>query len=115
MPIFFIYVGTTLDLRLIADPFVTFTAVLIVLAMVVLRLIASFAALRGLFPAKETMFIALAESMPLTFLVAVATIGLNGGLLDHDEYSAFILASMIEAVFIMLIIKLIRAGSPQAS
>ena len=112
VPIFFIYVGTTFDLKLLSDPFVVVPAILIVLGMVGIRFIASFVALRGLFNNRETVLISLGQSMPLTFLVAVATIGLNGNLLSRDEYSALILASMIEAIFIMLIIKLIHKKAP---
>jgi Kef-type K+ transport system membrane component KefB len=104
-PIFFLYVGGTLDLRLVSQPSVVAVAGLIFLAMTAMRVLASLVAFRGVFTAFEALRIGLSQSMPLTFLVAVATIGHNGGLLNENEYSAFILASMAEAVAIMLVVK----------
>ncbi|MGE4295813.1 MAG: cation:proton antiporter [Campylobacterales bacterium] len=109
VPIFFIYVGTTFNLASLGDPVIVIMALMIVFGMVGIRLVSSFIAYRGILGSRNTLLFALGDSMPLTFLVAVATIGLSGELLSKDEYSAFILASMIEAIFIMLIIKLIHA------
>ncbi|GHV06992.1 sodium:proton antiporter [Campylobacterota bacterium] len=107
VPFFFIFVGSTLDLTLLTDLAVLRGALLIVLAMIALRIVASFVAFRKLFSPKERLLVALGESMPLTFLVAVATIGLRSELLSTHEYSSFILASMLEAVLVMVFIKLI--------
>jgi Kef-type K+ transport system membrane component KefB len=104
-PIFFLYVGGTLDLRLVSQSSVATAAGLILLAMTAMRVLSSLIAFRGVFTAFEALRIGLSQSMPLTFLVAVATIGHNGGLLNENEYSAFILASMVEAVVIMLLVK----------
>lgn len=109
VPIFFIYIGTTFNLKALTDPYIVIMALMIVTGMVVIRLISSFVAYRTILGSRNTLLFALGDSMPLTFLVAVATIGLSGSLLTREEYSAFILASMIEAVFIMLAIKLIHA------
>ena len=105
VPIFFIFVGSTLDLRLIGQSAVLMDAALIFAAMLFMRLVASWLAFGKFFSLRERTLIGLTQSMPLTFLVAIATIGYNGKLLSHNEYSAFILASMLEAVFIMVVIR----------
>ncbi|MDR0664316.1 MAG: cation:proton antiporter [Helicobacteraceae bacterium] len=104
-PIFFLYVGGTLDLRLITQLDIVGKAALILLAMTSIRVIASFVAFRPTFSAIERLQVGLSQSMPLTFLVAIATIGHNARLLSESEYAAFIVASMAEAALIMLVIK----------
>lgn len=111
IPIFFIFVGTTFDLRLLADPYIVVIASLIVFVMVSIKIISAYVAYLPHLGAKDTLLFGLSHSMPLTFLVAIATIGLSGGLIDNDEYSAFILASVVEAVFIMMTIKLLYKPS----
>jgi Kef-type K+ transport system membrane component KefB len=105
VPAFFIYVGSTLDLRLLGDADILLAAAAIVCAMMLMRVAGSFLAFGKLFYAKERVLIGLSESMPLTFLVAVASIGLHSKLIDQSGYSAFILASMIEAVVIIVLIR----------
>ncbi|MDR2904828.1 MAG: cation:proton antiporter [Helicobacteraceae bacterium] len=107
VPIFFVYVGSTLDLRLLIQPTILVGAILIVLGMVLVRILAAFIAFHGVFGAEDRLKLALVESMPLTFLVAIATIGYKGELIGRDQYSAFILASMLEAVLIMVMIKIL--------
>jgi Kef-type K+ transport system membrane component KefB len=112
-PIFFVYVGGTLDLNAVSKPSVALAAFLILLSMTAIRLFASLISFRSVFAFSERVQIGLSQSMPLTFLVAIATIGHNGNLLNEDEYSAFILASMAEAVAIMLLIKYISGNKTQ--
>lgn len=107
VPIFFIFVGTTFKLEALTDPYIMLIATLMVIAMVAIKLISAYIAYLPILGSRNTLLFGLSHSMPLTFLVAVATIGLNGGLIDQLEYSAMILASMIEAILIMLIIKLL--------
>ena len=45
--------------------------------------------------------------MPLTFMVAVATLGYDAKAITHDEYYAFIVASMGSGIFLMLLIKVL--------
>lgn len=105
VPLFFIYVGTTLDFSVLFTLDIVNTAVLIVIAMVIARLISSFAAYYKYLGAKETILFSLGDSMPLTFLIAIATIAVNNNAIGLNEYYAFILAAVIEAIFITVIIK----------
>jgi Kef-type K+ transport system membrane component KefB len=104
-PIFFLYVGGTLDLRLVSQPSVVLAAIAILFSMASIRVFAAFVVFRAQFRPSERLRVGLMQSMPLTFLVAIATIGHQGKLLDDGEYSAFILASMAEAVAIMIFVK----------
>ncbi|MDR1451296.1 MAG: cation:proton antiporter [Helicobacteraceae bacterium] len=104
-PIFFLHVGGTLDLRLILQADIALAAALIFFAMTAIRISASLIAFRGVFTALDRLRVGLSQSMPLTFLVAVATIGYEGELLNQNEYSSFIVASVAEVAVIMLFVK----------
>lgn len=107
VPLFFIYVGTTLNLDVLFTEEVVNTALLIVLAMVSVRMISSFVAYFKYLGFRDTVLFSFGDSMPLTFLIAIATIAVNNNAISQNEYYAFILAAMIEAIFIMILIKVI--------
>ena len=74
--------------------------------MIGIRLVAS-VAYYGYLGFKDTLLFSLANSMPLTFMVAVATLGYQAQAISHDEYYAFIVASMGSGIFLMIAIKII--------
>jgi Kef-type K+ transport system membrane component KefB len=80
-------------------------AAFIASTIVGIRLIGSFIAFYGHLGFKNTLLFALSDSMPLTFMVAAATLGLNAKAIDEFEYSSIVVASMLEAMTIMMIIK----------
>jgi Kef-type K+ transport system membrane component KefB len=47
--------------------------------------------------------------MPLTFMVAIATLGFEADAITHDEYYTFIVASMGSGIFLMILIKILHA------
>ncbi len=112
VPIFFIHIGSTLDLVVIAtDMDIVLKSFMIVASMVMMHLICSnlvFA--RKLGPLNSNL-LGLSLSMPLTFLVAVATIGYNTQSITREDYYAFITAAMLEAIVIMIGIKIITTVS----
>ena len=55
--------------------------------------------------AKGTLLFALSYSMPLTFLVAIATIAVKNGAIDAEEYASFIVAALMEGIVIMTLIQ----------
>lgn len=117
IPLFFIYIGSTLDFGAIfADKSIILHSLDICVAMIAVRFIAAFVAfgydLRG--GRNITLFV-LGSAMPLTFLVATATLGLNIGAIEKNDYYSFVLAAMIEAVFFMTIIKLLNAKKGRES
>ena len=108
VPLFFIHVGASFDLEALPLEGVVSGALLITVLMIVSRLFAAIV-LKGISGTKDAVLIALSLSMPLTLLVAVATIGYNTKLLDLLTYYQLILASIFEILISMTIIKILQA------
>lgn len=108
VPLFFIHVGASFDLKALPLEGVVSGALLITLLMIASRLFAAIV-LRGISSSKDALLIALSLSMPLTLLVAVATIGYDTKLLDLLTYYQLILASIFEILISMTIIKKLQA------
>lgn len=109
VPLFFIHVGASFDLKALPLEGVVSGALLITVLMIVSRLFAAIV-LRGISGSKDALLIALSLSMPLTLLVAVATIGYDTKLLDLLTYYQLILASIFEILISMTIIKMLQAN-----
>ena len=109
VPLFFIHVGASFDLKALPLEGVVSGALLITVLMIVSRLFAAIV-LRGISGSKDAILIALSLSMPLTLLVAVATIGYDTKLLDLLTYYQLILASIFEILISMTIIKTLQAN-----
>lgn len=109
IPLFFIYIGTTLDFDIIfADKLIVLHALQICFIMIVVRIIAASIVFHSFFKNYKNIFLfALSDAMPLTFLVATATLGLNIGAIQKEQYYSFVLSAMLEAVLFMIIIKII--------
>ena len=108
VPLFFIHVGASFDLKALTLEGVVPGALLITVLMIVARLFAAIV-LRGINgSSKDALLIALSLSMPLTLLVAVATIGYDTKLLDLLTYYQLILASIFEILISMTIIKALQ-------
>ena len=108
VPLFFIHVGASFDLEALPLEGVVSGALLITVLMIVSRLFAAIV-LKGISGTKDAVLIALSLSMPLTLLVAVATIGYDTKLLDLLTYYQLILASIFEILISMTIIKILQA------
>ena len=106
VPIFFIHVGASFDLKSLFAEGVVSGALIITFVMVVIRIIAAFV-LRNIYTAKEALLAAFALSMPLTLLIAVATIGDEAELITHLEYYQLVLASIFEVLIVMPMIKIL--------
>lgn len=107
VPIFFIHVGSTLALDAFGDTKILTLAFLIASGIIGIRLVSSFVAYSGYLGVKNTILFSLSDSMPLTFMVAIATLGYAAKAISHDEYNAFIVASMGSGIFLMILIKVI--------
>jgi len=108
VPLFFIHVGASFDLKALVLEGVVSGALLITVLMIASRVLAA-VLLKGISGAKDALLIALSLSMPLTLLVAVATIGYETKLLDLLTYYQLILASIFEILISMTIIKVLQA------
>lgn len=105
VPIFFAYVGTTLKLENLLISSVVNYAVFIAFLLFLCRFLSSFVFLNRL-GFKGVVLFSLSQSMPLTLLVAVATIAHNAGGISDEIYSSFILASLLQAIIAMIFIKI---------
>jgi len=108
VPLFFIHVGASFDLGALAEEGVVSGALLITFLMLVARVLAA-VVLKHLSGSRNALLVALSLSMPLTLLVAVATIGYETKLLNMLGYYQLILASIFEILFSMLLIKWISS------
>ena len=112
VPLFFIHVGASFDLKSLAVEGVVSGALLITFLMILSRILAA-VVLKGISGSRDALLIALSLSMPLTLLVAVATIGYETKLLDLLSYYQLILASIFEILISMIIIKMLHAKNKE--
>ncbi len=104
-PIFFIYVGSTLKLDIVFSYEIIKNALFLIACMVSIRIIGSFSTFYSYLGFKNTILFALSDSMPLMFMVAAATLGLQSKTIDNMEYSSIVVASMLDAILLMILIK----------
>ena len=103
-PIFFIYTGSTVKLDII-DLEILKHAMFIMAAIISIRLISSYLVFYKYLKFKQTALFALSDSMPLTFTVAIAMLSFNYGLITQSEYFSFIIASIVDGLFLMILIR----------
>ncbi|MCG3656591.1 cation:proton antiporter [Aliarcobacter butzleri] len=103
-PIFFIYTGSTVKLDMVTLD-ILHHAIFIMCAIITIRLISSYLVFYNYLKFKQTALFALSDSMPLTFMVAIAMLSYNYGLISQNEYFSFIIASMLDGLFLMVLIR----------
>ncbi|WFC17143.1 cation:proton antiporter [Campylobacter coli] len=106
IPIFFIHIGTTFDLKMILEYEIVFDAILLMFVMVGLRILCSSVFWKKIGFQNMVLF-GLSHSMPLTLLIATATLGYSGKVISEELYSALILTALFEAIVVMSAIKFI--------
>lgn len=106
VPIFFIYVGSSFELESIFQDGLIVKALLISGTMVLIRLIASLLFIKEIGWNKFFM-VGLSHSMPLTLLIAVATLAYHNHSITQFYFYAFILAAIIEVLVVMIAIRLL--------
>ena len=109
VPLFFIHVGASFDLNALPLEGVVSGALLITVLMLVSRVLAAII-LKSISGSKDALLVALSLSMPLTLLIAVATIGYETKLLDLLTYYQLILASIFEILISMTVIKTLQTN-----
>ena len=107
IPIFFIHIGSSFDLSALAINGLIEKAILITLLMIAMRVIASLVFVKEL-GFLDSILMGLSHSMPLTLLIAMATLAYNAKSIDQLHYYAFILASLFQVISVMIVIKLIN-------
>ncbi len=106
IPIFFVYIGSSFDLRSLSTDGLIMSALMITFSMIAIRVSASFAFI-GYLSFNERILFALSHSMPLTLLVAVATLAYQNNSIDQLSYRSFILAGLFEVLVCIIAIKFI--------
>lgn len=106
VPLFFIHVGASFELGALPLEGVVSGALLITVLMLLSRIFSAIV-LKGISGSKDALLVALSLSMPLTLLIAVATIGYETRLLNLLTYYQLILASIFEILISMTLIKIL--------
>lgn len=106
VPIFFVHVGTSFHLSALQVDGLISTALLVTALMIGIRLVSAMVFVKGS-SFKDATLLGLSHSMPLTLLIAIATLAYHQHTIDKFHYYAFILASLFEVIVVMLAIKLI--------
>ncbi len=107
IPIFFIHIGSSFHLDALFMDGLIEKALMITIAMVFMRLIASLVFIQEL-GAIDAILMGLSHAMPLTLLIAMATLAYSANSIDLLHYYAFILAALFQVISVMIIIKLIN-------
>ena len=108
IPLFFIHVGASFDLNSLTYGNVIGGAFLITFLMIAIRVLSAFF-LRKIYTRLDALKTSLALSMPLTLIVAVATIGYDAHLIDVIVYYQMLLASLLEVIISMILIKILNS------
>jgi Kef-type K+ transport system membrane component KefB len=106
VPIFFISVGISIDIELFLIDGILQKVILIAFLMFFARIISALIFVK-IIGSKNSFLMALSHSMPLTLVIAVATLAHTTGHLEKIDYYASILASIFEVIIGLILIKLI--------
>jgi len=107
IPVFFIHIGFTFDLEALAMDGLIQKAFIIAIAMIFMRVVASTVFI-GEVNKLEAVLMGLSHSMPLTLLIAMATLAYHANSIDTLHYYAFILAAIFQVISVMIMIKLLN-------
>ena len=107
IPIFFIHIGSSFNLDALAMDGLISKAIIIALAMIAMRVISSLVFIKEL-GFIDSILMGLSHSMPLTLLIAMATLAFSANSIDQLHYYAFILAALFQVISVMIVIKLIN-------
>jgi Kef-type K+ transport system membrane component KefB len=116
IPIFFIYIGSTLQLGSITLPSgeivsgmqVVYQALIVTFAMISIRVLSSLMVFSSSMGILNATLFSLAHAMPLTLLIAVATVAYRTATISIVEYNALVLASIFEVIIVMGLIKALK-------
>jgi len=107
IPIFFIHIGSAFHLESLATQGLIYKAMTIALVMIFMRVAASLVFIKEL-KLIDSLLMGLSHSMPLTLLIAMATLAFSAQAIDVLHYDAFILAALFQVISVMIAIKIIN-------
>ena len=108
VPIFFVWVGTSFKLESLFMPNLINVALLITFSMIFIRFVSSMLFVKDI-GFKNSSLLALSHSMPLTLLIAVATLAYQNSSISQFYYYSFILGAIFEVIFCMILIRFISS------
>jgi Kef-type K+ transport system membrane component KefB len=108
IPIFFIHIGSSFNINMLFMDGLIEKAIFITLAMTFMRVAASLVFIKEL-KMIDSILMGLSHSMPLTLLIAMATLAFNSNSIDELYYYALILASLFQTISIMILIRVINS------
>ena len=106
VPIFFVWIGTSFELKSLFLPNLINISLLITFSMLIIRFFSSFIFLKDM-KFRDIILFALSHSMPLTLLIAVATLAYHNSSISQFYYYAFILSAIFEVIISMILIRII--------
>lgn len=106
IPVFFAYIGSTINLKALLNVEILLNIAFIMGSIIAVRLLAGLVFLKNL-GKKGAVLFSVSLSMPLTLLVAVATMGIESNGIDENTYYALIITSLLSAVLCLILIKII--------
>jgi len=106
VPIFFVWIGTSFELKSLFLPNLITTALLITFGMILIRFLSSMIFVKEI-GIKSSSLMALSHSMPLTLIIAVATLAVHNHSISEFYYYAFILSAIFEVILCMIFIRII--------
>jgi len=101
--IFFVHVGSSIDLSVISLKLIKDAFILTAL-MILLRIVSSFLFFKEL-KFKNTILFGLSLSMPLTLMIAIATLAYQNHTIDNYWFSVLVVTSVLEVVIVMISVK----------
>jgi Kef-type K+ transport system membrane component KefB len=107
IPIFFIHIGSSFNLEAIFMDGLISMALMITGIMIFMRVVASLVFIKEL-GSIDALLMGLSHSMPLTLLIAMATLAFNAKSIDTMHYYALILAALFQVIGVMVVIKLLN-------
>ncbi len=107
IPMFFIHIGTLFNLEALGMEGLLLKAFMIAITMISIRLMASLVFIKQI-GFIDSILMGLSHSMPLTLLIAMATLAYDANSIDVLHYYAFILAALFQVISVMIIIKLLN-------
>ena len=113
IPIFFIHIGSSFNLQALTIDGLILKASIIAGVMIMMRLVAAFVFVKQL-GVVDAALMGLSHAMPLTLLIAMATLAYTANSIDKLHYYAFILAALFQVIGVMIVIKLINIYKEKA-
>jgi len=107
IPIFFIHIGSSFHLDALSMEGLLYTSAIMSIVMISMRVIASLVFIKEL-GVIDSILMGLSHSMPLTLLIAMASLAYHANSIDTMHYYSFILAALFQVISVMIIIKLIN-------